>query len=372
MSNPFDEVVVNTIFEQVRSSFTPGSAPDVAPEPAEPEVMFNEEEETDTLKSKKMYSEVFEGAADYLKESGLEDFDVSRILFERDDWKKEHQIFIPELDNNYIWQHEVLYPAVRALVADLKVLVVGPTGSGKTDMYKNVAAICQQPYLRIGGRGDMESDTIFGKMVIKPDGSMEFMMADFPVGFGEGWMIALDEPWKLPAHITMAWQRVLERGGVLQLDDMPGSLEDKQIHKHPRTRMVLCDNVVGTGDGADRFAATMIQDSSTLNRIDLVLELGYLPHETEVHMLTNRFTFLPEKQAHKAVQLANLIRDGYEKNQIGVTMSPRNLMAWLECAYAIKSYDRAFKWVMLNRYAEEADKETIRNFWATVYGENLS
>ena len=215
------------------------------------------------------------------------------------------------------------------MVKNLKVLVVGPTGSGKTDMYKNIAAICEQPYLRIGGRGDMESDTIFGKMVIMPDGSMEFKMADFPRGFRDGWLIALDEPWKLPSNITMAWQRVFERGGILQLDDMPGDLKDKQIHADARTRMVLCDNVVGTGDGADRYAATMIQDSSTLNRIDLVLELGYLTPKSETDMLTNRFSYIPPEKAQKAVQLANLIRDAYSKYQIGVTMSPRNLMAWL-------------------------------------------
>ena len=369
MTNPYSDVVMETLLKRVREGLD--TVEESTPKSKEPEELFKEVGGSAAVTDPKMYSEVFSGAKEYLAESGFEDFDVSSIIYQRTDWSESDQEFIPELDENYMWQHYVLYPAVRALVKDLKVLCVGPTGSGKTDMYKNIAAICNQPYLRIGGRGDMESDTIFGKMVIMPDGSMQFQLADFPKGFGTGWLIALDEPWKLPSNITMAWQRVFERGGILQLDDMPGELKDKQIRKHPRTRLVLCDNVVGTGDGADRFAATMIQDSSTLNRIDLVLELGYLAPKSEIAMLMHRFGFLPEAQASKAVQLANLIRDAYSKYQVGVTMSPRNLMAWLECAYDVKDYGQAFKWVMLNRYADEAEKEAVRNFWATVYGSPL-
>jgi MoxR-like ATPase len=318
-----------------------------------------------------LYSDKFVNAKDYLDKAGLEDFDISQIIYSLENWPESEREFIPALDHNYVWQHQVTYPAVRALVNDLKVLVVGPTGSGKTDMYKNIAAICNQPYLRIGGRGDMETDTIFGKMVILPDGSMQYSMADFPRAFRDGWLIALDEPWKLPANITMAWQRVFERGGILQLDDMTGELKDKQIKAHKRTRMVLCDNVVGTGDGADRYAATMIQDSSTLNRIDLVLELNYLNPDAEVAMLMNRFNFIPEDKAKKSVQLANLIRDAYRKYQVSVTMSPRNLMAWLEIAYDIRSYPQAFKWVMLERYADISEKEAVKGFWATVFGKPL-
>ena len=379
-TNPFTASVVEEFMNRTREAIDKSNPSAAAAstkkksEKKDPPKLFNDEPDaTAPLESAhdKWYSKVVPGGLDYLNETGLPDIDMSSIMFERSDWSEDDQEFIPSLDENYVIQHGTVYPAINALKNNLKVLVTGPTGSGKTAMYQWIAALCNQPYLRIGGRGDMESDTIFGKMVIKPDGSMQFEMADFPRAFRDGWLIALDEPWKLPSNITMAWQRVFERGGVLQLDDMPGNLKDKQIHADKRTRMVLCDNVVGTGDNADRFAATMIQDSSTLNRIDMVLEMPYLKPKKEEEMLCHRYAFLPEDKAHKAVQVANLIRDAYEKYQVGVTMSPRNLMSWIEMAYTVRSYEVGFKWVMLERYAEPAEREAVKGFYRTVFGTSL-
>jgi MoxR-like ATPase len=164
---------------------------------------------------------------------------------------------------------------------------------------------------------------------------------------------------------------VLERDGILQIDEMPGSLKDKQFHPDPRTIIMLADNVVGTGDGVDKFAATQIQDSSTLNRVDLVIKIDYMSPEKEAEMLTNRYAFLPPKQAQKMVAMANTVRQAANSGQVEVTMSPRNLMAWAEMALALKDYGQAFRYVMLERYADSNEQATVRGFWTTVYGEKL-
>ena len=45
--------------------------------------------------------------------------------------------------------------------------------------------------------------------------------------------------------------------------------ENMYLTPHEEFSVVLCDNVRGTGDGLDKYAATAIQDSSTLNRMRL-------------------------------------------------------------------------------------------------------
>jgi nitric oxide reductase NorQ protein len=255
-------------------------------------------------------------------------------------------------------------------LAGLKCLTVGSTGTGKSTLHQNLAAVYKQPFYRLGGRGDMESDTIIGRVAVK-DGETTFQLGEFAKAFRDGYYILLDEQWKLPSSINMTLQRVLEKGGILQIDDMDGDLCDKQIHKHSRTLIELADNVVGTGDGSDKYNATMIQDASTLNRVDLVLEVPYLKSSIEMGMLMRRFPVIPDDQAKKAVQVANLIRQAYDKDQVSATLSPRNLCAWMELAYKSKSYEESFKWTMLSRYADEQEKATVRGFWATVYGEEL-
>lgn len=301
----------------------------------------------------------------YLPPSGV-DFYIP--VYKDEDWDEDSRMFIPSLDEfkGFVVDHEVLEAEMLALVHGLKVLVVGPSGSGKTTLQKYICAKTRQPYLRINGRQDMESDAILGRPWVS-EGSMHYELGELPKALKAGWFIAFDEPWKTPAGIQMALQRMYERGGILQIDEIPGTLKDKQIIPDPRTKFVMCDNVVGTGDSMDKFAATMIQDGSTLNRIDVVLNMGYLPMEKEVEMVMNMHSFIPKEMATKMVQLFNLLRVNYDQGELSVAASPRNLYTWGKMAGVLKSYEKAFQMVMLNRYAEESEKNTVRTHYSTVF-----
>lgn len=330
----------------------------------EPEFLEVEEEVKSAISSTtKKYSDIT-GAVP----AGKQDFDIPCYAVE--DWDEEGRSHIPDIDPLFVWDHSVAYPLLKAYVLGLKVLVVGPTGSGKTETNKQIAAHLNQPYFRINGRQDMEADTLLGKPWVS-GGEMRFEMGDLPKALKKGWYVAFDEPWKTPAGIQMALQRFYERGGVLQLDDMPGSLEEKTIIPDKRSHLVLADNVVGTGDNMDKFGATLIQDASTINRMDLVLFQDYLPQKDEANMIVEKYKFIPEGKAKNVVKLANLIRRGFEQGELSATMSPRNIMSWMELAFDMKDYKESFKYVMLNRFSDDNEKGAVRGHWTTVFGDSL-
>ncbi len=366
--------ITNTVLQDLAREYSRTSASSKTEAPAVKEEMFLEVEEAETVPTKGIkYSELLKdfGGPSYIKASGKPDFLITSY-YEIDDWPEEEQALIPLMEEvqHYVPNHEVLYPALIGICHNKKVLVYGPTGSGKTDLYKFIAALIHQPYMRINGRRDMESDSLLGKPWVS-GGDMHYQLGELPVGLLAGRLIAFDEPWKTPSGIQMALQRYYEKDGVLFLDDAPGTIADKTIVPENRARMVLCDNVIGTGDNMDQYGATLIQDSSTLNRMDMVLKLDYLPKVQEVKMLMKRFSFLPKAKANKMVQIANLIRTGYQSGDFGVTMSPRNLITWAEVAYQLKDYNESFKWTMLERYNEDEERSAIRNHWMTVFGEDL-
>lgn len=299
---------------------------------------------------------------------GKTDFAVP--AFTATDWDEDGLAHIPAIDESFVWDHSVAYPLLKAYALNKKVLIVGPTGCGKTEIVRQLAAHTNHPYLRINGRQDMESDTLLGKPWVS-GGEMHFELGELPKALKRGWMIAFDEPWKTPAGIQMALQRYYEKDGILQLDDMPGDLKEKTIVPDKRSRLVLCDNVVGTGDNMDKFGATLIQDSSTINRIDLVLRADYLNLTAEIGMLTGKYKWLPEEKAKKMVQMANLIRKGFEQSELSATISPRNLMSWAELSYNLKNYAEAFEYTMLNRFAEDSERAAVKHHWTTVFGESL-
>ncbi len=358
------------MYERVTGAYKSSFATDEEESVVVKEENFITDATSDSNDDAVFYSTIFPGAGAYLSESGKDDIDISSVYHSRDDWDEEDQTHIPEYDKHYVWPQEILHTFMLSLVNNLKSLSVGDTGTGKTTFHKNMAAKLNQPFYGLGGRGDLESDAIIGRTDIE-DGSTTFLLGEYPKATTKGYYVLLDEIWKVPPSINMVLQRSLERDGLIQIDEMKGTLVDKQFKPDPRCKILLADNVVGTGDGADKFAATQIQDSSTLNRVDLVFKFNYLPLDKEVEMLMNRYAFLPKGQATKMVSMANTIRQAASSGTIEVTMSPRNLMSWAEMALALKDYGQAFKYVMLERYADSNEQATIRGFWTTIYGDTL-
>lgn len=354
-----NEIVLDTLLGE----YAKGKAKTVSPKPPEPEFLDVEDENSPEPAHKLMYSEITGSVP-----TGKDDFVIPSYVAE--DWDEEDRVYIPEADSTFVWDHNVAYPLLKSLVMNKKVLIVGPTGAGKTEICRQICARINQPYFRINGRQDMEADTLLGKPWVS-DGTMHFELGEFPKALRKGWFVAFDEPWKTPSGIQMALQRYYERNGILQLDDMPGTLEEKTVKPDPRSRLVLADNVVGTGDKMDKFGATLIQDASTINRMDVVLYQNYLQPEQEVGLITSKYKFVPEGKAKKVVQLARLIREGFEQGDLAATMSPRNIMSWMEMAYDLKDYKAAFVYTMLNRFADESEKGAVKNHWATVFGDSL-
>ena len=332
--------------------------------------------EGETTKGKK-YSDLFGWDAAVLGKQGAEGSKEDFVVEMYKD--KEH---VPELDENRIIDHEVMYPFVlsqQPQMNGMKVLMVGPTGSGKTTAVMHYCTMTKKGMYRINGRQDMESDTLIGRYIVTESG-MEYLLGELPKALLRGDTVLIDEPWKIPSGIWMTLQRLMERGGVLQIDDMPDELEAKTIVPHKNARIVLADNVIGTGDNVEQYGATMIQDGSTLNRIDLVIKVPYLKQEQEEELIAAKFPLLVPKNSagergmqnvSRMVKMLNLLRQGYDTNELSSPASLRNVETWAEIACAVRSYEDSFKWTLLNRYADDSERAAVIAHYHTVYGRNL-
>ncbi len=320
----------------------------------------------------KKYSELF-GWDKTL--DGMPDFDV--VMYDDSVWDDEGLANIPNASDftGRVVDHESMYPFVKSMQPKhkgMKVLLVGPTGSGKSTMAEYFCATINQPFLRIQGRADMESDSVIGKPWVSPAGGMEYLLGEWVKRTRDGWFVLVDEPWKIPNGIWMTAQRHMERGGIWQLDDMPSDdITDKQIVPKNTYRCVLADNVVGTGDNIEQYGATMIQDASTLNRIDVVIKVDYLKPEDEMKVVTGMFPAIPETQAKKMIALLNLLRTGFNSGELSSSASLRNITAWAEHAVDVQNYELGFKWVMMNRYADETEYKAVANHYFTCFNKHI-
>lgn len=297
-------------------------------------------------------------------------------VYPDDYFPEEIRCDIPGVDDTHFWDTEVLEALVLGYSLDEKVCITGLPGTGKTSSVRQFCAWIRQPYIRLGGRGDLESASFLGSSWVdteEVDGQLVSKMS-FKPGMltqaldyhGFGYYTTIDEAWKIPPYIQMAMQHLYEKDGYLTLDDKPGAKADKVVKPAKEFRLVLTDNVKGTGDSFDKFAATQMQDSSSLDRININEELDYLSQVDETSMIMGRYPGASEPAVKKLVQFAGLVRNAYRQGSVALTLSPRGLISILEMAQKGIPMLRAIDLAFMNKIADEAEQIAIKGMLKTV------
>ena len=281
-------------------------------------------------------------------------------------WPRDKEKDIPNIDYNYFWDPEVLEAIICGYKLNERILLQGYPGTGKTSAIHQFSAWVQQPYLKLGGKDGVDPSSFLG-MPWAEDGGMTFKFGMLPQGLMAGYMICIDEIFKLPAGIMMCIQSLLEKDGVLILDDMPGTVSDKTITPLAEARIFTTDNVLGTGDEIGKFSATQLQDTSTLDRIGLTIKVNYLKQDQEFSMLSKRYPDVAERSIRSLISLAKLVRNGYATDEIALTLSPRGLMVILSLHDEVKlPLIQAINLSFINKIADKAERVAVAGFLNTI------
>jgi MoxR-like ATPase len=290
-----------------------------------------------------------------------------------DHFPEEHRVHIPDVDPRHFWSCEALEALVLAHGLREKALLTGLPGVGKSSSVKQFGAWIRQPYMRLGGRGDLESSSFLGYSwadIEEHEGQMVSKMAFKPgmltQGCMYGYLTTIDEVMKIPPYIQMAMQHLYEKDGHLTIDDKPGTQEDKIVRPASEFLMILTDNVKGTGDSFDKFASTQMQDTSTLDRININETIDYLELKDEVSMLMGMYPKADKTLVTKLVKFAGLVRNGYKQGSIALVLSPRGLIAIMDVMTKNVPVGRALELAFINKIADETEIIAIQEMIRTV------
>jgi cobaltochelatase CobS len=284
------------------------------------------------------------------------------------EWMKA---YVPK-SSDYKADPKLVYDAALAFVCGSVTHLVGWPGTGKSNgLPVLLASRLGLPLLRLGlNKKGMMFDDLIGREAIKQ--TDEGMVTGHKDGVLVPWtqqpcIILADEFSRANAEISNGLMSFMERGGSLIVENR----EVPVIQRHKHCWIIASDNVKGLGDGVGKFVGTDMVDNAILDRFEVTLEVDYLTRDQHVSLLQEWYPGFPKKEAESLAAFAELIQQGYKKDSLPLSFSPRALKEVGRYACLHQDMAIAVRKVVLAKYAEESDIGAVKEMYRTAFGKSL-
>ena len=193
------------------------------------------------------------------------------------------------------------------------------------------------------------------------NGETKFVDGPIMPAVRHGGCLAIDEPFKMQPGELMGFQWLAEskeagRSVMLYGHEDPDQVK---VEAHPEFRMFLCDNVRGTGDNMDIYAATNVQDASFVNRMQYKIRKTYMNPDTEAAAIQIAYPWVLDPLAVKMVQFAGLMRKAWSQGSIEMPFSFRELETWAQIIAEMDGNVKAALHACFGNMLEDGDEQEI-------------
>lgn len=200
------------------------------------------------------------------------------------------------------------------------LMLVGPTGAGKSSLVEQYAARMNREVIRVGCHGRMEFSELVGAQKLTRDaqGGVVTSYQDGPLvtAMRRGSILLLDESNFLHPSVVGGLNGVLDGAPLLNPDT------GEVIHPAPGFRIAT----TGNPESSD-YRGTNRQNIALLDRY-MVIEVDYLAPEIEAKVIHKAAGKLTGEVIDLMVRVAGEVRTAYKESTIGVTLSTRVLKTW--------------------------------------------
>lgn len=269
---------------------------------------------------------------------------------------------VPSVSDDYVYDVDELKNVILALELGINPYVWGHKGSGKSELFEQIAARTGRPFFRVQHTAGTEESHVVGQWVVR-NGQTEFELGPLPLAMKNGWMYLADEyDFAIPAVLSV-YQAVLE-GKPLVIKEADAA--NRIIKPHPNFRFVATGNTNGSGDETGLYQGTNLQNSANYDRFGMVLYKDYMKKVDEVKILMKRAGLVKE-DAEKLVEFAGMVRDAYKGAKISDTVSPRALINAGRLGVMRASFRQGVTLAFINKLTS-VDREVVDGLAQRVLG----
>lgn len=306
---------------------------------------------------KKAFHEVFAlGSAKAARSSKGDPIPISVI------GNPDHPDMVPTSSDDYVYDIDELKNVILALELNIPCYVWGHKGSGKSELFEQIAARTGRGFMRVQHTVNTEESHIAGQWTVK-DGHTVFELGPLPLAMINGWTYCADEyDFALPSVLSV-YQAVLE-GKALVIKEADAA--NRIIKPHPNFRFVATGNTNGSGDETGLYQGTNIQNSANYDRFGMVIHKQYMKKAAESLILQNRVGLVKE-DADKMVEFAGLVREAYDGAKISDVVSPRTLIYAAKIGVKRGSFRQGITLSFINKLSK-VDREVVDGLAQRIFG----
>tara|TARA_R110002074_G_scaffold86408_1_gene190805 strand:- start:11803 stop:12936 length:1134 start_codon:yes stop_codon:yes gene_type:complete len=263
--------------------------------------------------TKQPLAEVFSlGLAPAAKSAGGADIPIEVLK------SHEFEYQVPNVDENYVYNIELLKNVLMGLQTSMPVYLWGHSGTGKTTLVEQACARTNRPMIRVQHTLNTEEAHILGQWIVK-DGETIFNPGWLPLAMKHGWVYLADEYDFAVPHVLSVYQPVLE-GKSLVIKD--ACEKWRVVDPHPSFRIAATGNTNGVGDETGLYQGTQVQNAANYERFAIVQKVDFMDEKIEKNILETQ-AGMTKSDATNMVRFANKIR---KNDQVSMPISPRSLI----------------------------------------------
>ncbi|MHA1143619.1 MAG: AAA family ATPase [Candidatus Helarchaeota archaeon] len=226
--------------------------------------------------------------------------------------------FIPRTVPDFVDEGDYISNIMIALEEGHNVLIIGPTGTGKTHIIRRIAQELELPVLEVSFTLGTDVTDIIGRYELKEE-ETQWIYGPLPLAMRYGTLFYADEINMARPDIVSRLHPCLDDRRALTISEH----EEELIRAHPRFRFIAAMNPVELG-----YAGTRPLSPALKRRFEEIIYINYPKKETELKILKNRAKLKDESILSRMIDVANQGRRAHEEGMLSTPPTPANLIAW--------------------------------------------